>query len=121
MNLPIQLLSKFAKMLLWKLFDYKIHVSRNLEEFKKKDIFSDMKNLEIGVKRIISRFNTWRYGREIEFVIAELPGLRLDRRIARENELLCIQQKIFYLLYKIKICVSRVVKKNLTEIISLLR
>ena len=71
---------------------------------------SDLRDLETGIEILISKFNKWSY----------TSSRQINSRPGETDHVLTYHKNINNIIHKIKICVSRVVKKNLTEIINLL-
>ncbi len=79
-----------------------------------------MKRLEGGVRALIAGYNHWKFGRELDLVLSQLPGLRITAddetetgvggggpQRQRQVGLLSLQHRLLLVLHQIKIMISR--------------
>jgi hypothetical protein len=96
-----------------------------------------VKRLESGVSQLIAGYNHWRYGRQLDLVLAQLPGLRLvataEEDAAQQQQqvsLLSLQHKIMLVLHQVKLMISRLtsatsssglVQQDSAEVVDIMR
>ena len=92
---------------------------RRLAKRRRRGLFSLVKRLEGGVNQLIAGYNHWKFGRELDLVLAQLPGLRLlaedtgeaggggGQQQQRQVSLLSLQHRLLLVLHQIKIIISR--------------
>jgi hypothetical protein len=106
---------------------YKYISCRRLAKRRQRGLFPLVKRLEGGVRALIAGYNHWKFGRELDLVLSQLPGLRItaddetetgvggSSQRQRQVGLLSLQHRLLLVLHQIKIMISRLSSSSVSH------